>query len=318
MSVSVFLSNQIVQVAVGTRGKKGSVSQIYTALAPEGSIINGIVMDQDAFTGFLRQFWAANSIPTKDVYLIVNSNKIAGKSVEVPVMNEKKTFSYIMREFSDMQRDEAENTIAFATIGQDKKTKIKKTYAELAQKEQLTEYLQIFAAVGIALKGIISSESSIIGYAAQTLAGKYGTFVLQIENGNLIFNLLFVQGEFKYFNSVRCFNDFGTAEYYNDCVRSLSQLSQFMQAEKIQSTIERILIAGVNSPNTEAYRTALYNAGMDIPVDIHNPAVSSNNQINFEAQKALFAVSGLFDFGKSAGPQNGRRWRSAFCLCKDF
>ena len=298
MSVSVFLSNQIVQIAVGTRGKKGSVKNIYTALAPEGSIINGIVMDQEAFVSFLRQFWSVNTIPTKDVYLIVNSNKIAGKNVEVPVMNEKKTLSYIMREFSDMQREEAENTIAYAPLGQDKKSKIRKTYAEIAQKDQLAEYLQIFDEAGIELKGIVSSESSIIGYAAQTLAPKYGSFVLQIENGNLVYNVLFVNGEYKYYNSVRCFNEYGTPEYYNDCVRSLSQLSQFMQVEKIQGGIERILIAGFNNPNTEAYKSALYNAGIDAPVDILNPAVSSDNRLNFEAQKALFAVSGLYDQGK--------------------
>ena len=43
MSVSIYFSNQIIQIAVGKRGKKGTLQNVYTTLAPEGSIINGII-----------------------------------------------------------------------------------------------------------------------------------------------------------------------------------------------------------------------------------------------------------------------------------
>lgn len=92
MSVSVYFSNQIIQIAVGTRGKKGKLTSVYTTLAPEGSIINGIVMDSDSLGAHIKGFWEQNKLPKKDVYLVVNSNKIAGKNLEVPNMNQKKTW----------------------------------------------------------------------------------------------------------------------------------------------------------------------------------------------------------------------------------
>ena len=119
MSVSVYFSNQIVQIAVGTRAKKGSLKSVYTTMAPEGSIINGIVMDADALGAHIQRFWEANNIPKKDVYLVLNSNKIAGKNLGVPNMNGKKTLEFILREFADMQREDEENTIAYTPIGGD-------------------------------------------------------------------------------------------------------------------------------------------------------------------------------------------------------
>ena len=112
MSVSIYLSNQIIQVATGGRGKKASLKAVYTTMAPEGSIINGIVMDGESLGKHLKEFWDKNKLPKNDVYLILNSNKIAGKNIEMPNMNPKKTLKFIQREFADMQRDTDDNTLA--------------------------------------------------------------------------------------------------------------------------------------------------------------------------------------------------------------
>ena len=192
MSVSVYFSNQIIQFAIGTRGKRGSLKAVYTTLAPEGSIINGIIMDAEALGAHVRSFWEANNFPKKDVYLVLNSNKIAGKSLSVPVLNDKKTLGFITREFADMQREDADNTLSYALLGVDRKTRVRNLYAEMAPKDQLKEFIQLFEEMGITLKGIISGESSIIGYAGQTILKQAKTFVLQIINGNLVSNVLFV------------------------------------------------------------------------------------------------------------------------------
>ncbi len=297
MSVSVYFSNQIVQIAVGTRAKKGSLKSVYTTMAPEGSIINGIVMDADALGAHIQRFWEANNIPKKDVYLVLNSNKIAGKNLGVPNMNGKKTLEFILREFADMQREDEENTIAYTPIGVDKKTKVRQLYAEMAPKEQLREFMSIFAKMGIVLKGIISSEGSIIGYAQMTLAKRCSTFILQIINGNLVSNVLFVDGKFRYFNSVRCFNEPGTAEYLDDLARSLNQLEQFMNAEKIQSRVERIYVAGTDNNNLNAYAQVVRDNGVDAMPELVNTGLSTDPRLLHESQTALFAVSGLFDQG---------------------
>ncbi len=300
MSVSVYLSNQIIQIALGTRARRGTLKAVYTTMAPEGSIINGIIMDMESLGAHLKSFWEANNFPKKDVYLVLNSNKIAGKNLSVPVLNEKKTLGFIMREFADMQREDAENTMSYTLMGMDRKTRVRKMYAEMAPKDQLKEFIQLFDGMGIALKGIISSESSIIGYAGQTLLKQARTFVLQIINGNLVSNVLFADGEFKYYNSIRCFNEPGTEAYLDDLARSLNQMEQFMGAQRITSPIERVLIAGTRGDNLPLYRRAVADRGIVAPVEMINTGVGSTQELEQQAQMALFAVSGLFDQGRSS------------------
>lgn len=67
MSVVIYLSNQDVRAVVGT-GKGGSqvsVSRVFRAEAPEGSIINGLVTNEEAFDAFLREFWENSQLPGK-------------------------------------------------------------------------------------------------------------------------------------------------------------------------------------------------------------------------------------------------------------
>ncbi len=300
MSVSVYLSNQIIQIALGTRGKRGSLKAVYTTVAPEGSIINGIIMDSEALGGHLKSFWEMNNLPKKDVYLVLNSNKIAGKNLSAPILNEKKTQGFIMREFADMQREDADNTLSFIQMGMDRHSKTRKLYAEMAPKDQLKEFIQLFEGMGITLKGIISGESSIIGYAGQTIVKLAKTFVLQIINGNLVSNVLFADGEFKYYNSVRCFNEPGTEAYLDDLARSLNQMEQFMGSQKITSPIECVLIAGTAGQNLPLYRRAVADHGINAPVDMINTGIVSDPELEQQAQMALYAVSGLFDQGRAS------------------
>lgn len=297
MSVSIYLSNQIIQVATGTRGKKGALKAIYTTMAPEGSIINGIIMDGESLGNHLKTFWEQNKLPKNDVYLILNSNKIAGKNIEIPNMNPKKTLKFIQREFADMQRGEDENTLAMISVGFDKNSKLRHVYGESAQKEQLKEFLEIFKNFGVKLKGIISGEGSIIGYAQTKLSKAYKTFVLQISNGNIIFNILFVNGEFKYFNSMRCFNEIGTDGYFEDMARSLNQLGQFMQTQRINSPIERVFLCGLEREDMGRYGQAVRDMGTEAVCELLDTGFGAGTGLQMASNKAIFAVSGLFDCG---------------------
>ena len=57
MSTVIYLANQQIQVITGTPGnRKISVADCYTEDAPDGCIINGMIMDADAFVSFMQNF----------------------------------------------------------------------------------------------------------------------------------------------------------------------------------------------------------------------------------------------------------------------
>ena len=54
MATIVYLSNQMVQAV---EMKSNGCVLVYEELAPEGSIINGIVTDEEVFGDFLKHFF---------------------------------------------------------------------------------------------------------------------------------------------------------------------------------------------------------------------------------------------------------------------
>lgn len=295
MSTVVYLANKRVQVVVGVPGaKKITVSGSYMAECPEGSIINGMIMDVELFAGFMRDFWKSSNLPTKDVILVVNSSKFVGKTIELPIMNDKKTREYVEREFADVRRDE-EFLYSYIPISQN--GKMRKLYVEGITPDFIKDYIDIFAEFGVKLSAVYSAESSLIGLTKMTIGRTYKTFVLQIAGPMTITTLLWVDGAFYYFNSTRCFHEQGTADYANDIAMSVSQITQFMQANQIEHRLETVFLAGVESSLFPMYREAIIQQGIQIPIEIFSDS-GIVSLVNLDVQKILPAASGLVENGK--------------------
>jgi hypothetical protein len=295
MSTVLYLANQQIQVVVGTAGpQKIMLQQAYMADAPEGSIINGIVMDSDAFVEFIRGFWQANRLPAKDVTVVINSSKFVGKVIELPKLNASKTRDYIDREFASIKKEEDEIYSFIPLASQD--SKLRRIYAESIPSDFIKEYMEIFAAAGIGVKAICSGESSLISLAGITAAAKYKTFLMLIADNITLTSILWVNGSFYYFNNVRCFNQPGTPEYAMDVARSVSQIVQFMQANQIEFNLETIRLAGIAGVGIGMYREALEQMGINIPIEPFDSTMLSANQA--DVQSYISAASGLVTNGK--------------------
>ena len=293
MSTVIYLANQQVQIVTGnSNGKKITINQSYTLDAPEGSIINGIVMDADSFIGFLRETWVSLRLPAKDVIVVINSSKFVGKNIEMPVLKDSKTLEFIEREFTDINKGDS---YCYGYIPLAVEGKTKRVYAENIPTDFIKDYLDIFTEAGIKVKAIYSGESSIINFVAQTAGKKYGTFILEIADRMMITTLLFVNGAFYYFNSTRCFHEQESEEYAQDMARSASQIIQFMQAHQIEYPLETIILAGVNPLNIYTYSEAILQQGIQAPVQIFS---DDKIQAGVDIQNSIHATSGLISTGK--------------------
>lgn len=294
MSTVVYLANRQIQVVTGTPGtKKITVNECYFGEAPDGSIINGMVMDQELFAGFMRDFWAMYNLPTNDVVLVINSSKFVGKNIEMPSMNDKKTLEFIKREFADVTREE-DYLFGYIPIGT--VDKMKKLYVEAIYPEFIREYLDIFSEIGVKVNAIYSGESSLIGLVSMTLGRKYKTFIIQIADRMTITTLLWVNGSFYYFNSTRCFHEQGTEDYANDIAKSVSQIIQFMQAHQIEYPLEAVVLAGINPYAFPLYREAIMNRGVNAPIEVFTDGSIMSSGV--DVQNTLHAACGLVQNGK--------------------
>lgn len=293
MSTVIYLSNRQVQIVEGATGTRSiSAKQYYTVTPPEGSIINGMVMDVGLFSTYMSSFWNQKNLPKKDVILVINSTKFVGRTIQVPIMKDKKILEFVEREYADMGKEE-DMIYSFIHI-ENLEGKMQKIYAEGIEPDFIKDYLDIFSEMGIHLSAVYSGESSLITFTGQTAAQKDKTFVLLVADAMTLTTVLWVNGAFYYYNSARCFHDPGTPEYAGDIARSLSQLTQFMQANRIEHKLQSIQIAGVSSEDKNLYLQAITDLGIETPVYIFNFKTGGGSIVDPDLQNYLHAVSGLY------------------------
>lgn len=297
MSTVIYLSNQQIQIVEGKSGKTATVNRCFDFPAPQGSIINGIVMDQETFGNFIKDIWSENKLSTKDVMLVINSTKFVGQNMEIPKMSDEKTLDHIRRGFSNIDRSE-EKVYGFIRLESSQK-KMQRLYAESVSPDFVKDYIDFFQNIGITLKGIYSGEGSTISLINSTKAKQLSTFMLMIADSMTLTTVLYVNKVFTYYNSSRCFHEQGTEDYAQDLTRSVSQIRQFMQAQQLDSELEAIVLAGVNENDMNLYKAHMRDFGVQTPIEIFSDAKNIKGNALSEVQTHLFATSGLFDNGSN-------------------
>ena len=133
------------------------------------------------------------------------------------MLSAAKTTEYLNRELSDMGKEGSDYVVCYNVLSGKSGKKLRNFYVEMAESDLIKDYVDIFKEAGITLKSLVSAEGNILSLIDKTVNGYFKTFILQIMNGNIVTNILWVDGSFNYYNSVRCFNDVGTGAYYDDC-----------------------------------------------------------------------------------------------------
>ena len=300
MSTVIYISGKLIYlVSARGRGAKAVPVKAYTMPAPEGSVINGIITDPDVFMPFIRKVFHDNKLSMSDVSLVVNSTKLVGKRIELPKMNSSKRLEYIAREYNELDRGDTPPVYAYTPLYSEKGGKVESIYAESVESSFVKDYMELFAESGIKLKGIYSSEGTMIKMLEQTAAKRHKTFVVQVADDNMLTNVLWVDGNFCYYSSQRCFSEPGTEEYFEECVRTLSQLTQFMKANQMDTPIENIYVAGVKGIDMDSYRTLTGGSRIEAKVDWFDCGLGTKVNRRFDLTTVLPALGGLLGQVKS-------------------
>ena len=295
MSTVVYLSNQTMQVVVGSIVNTSiEVRSSYILTTPEGSTINGMIIDAQAFSDFLKKEWESKGLPSDDVILIANSTKFAGKFIDLPALNKKKTMEYISREYADIGRGEG-SIYGYTVVGNGEGT-LKRIYAEAIDPELIKDYIDIFENAGIKLTAVYSDESALIKLIEKFASLQRRTFLFIVAEEKFMTLIVWVNGSFFHYNVHRCFHEHGTDEYAQDLGRTISSVMQFMQANQVEFSLEGIYITGPEKEEFKFYKSSLRKMGIVTAVEPYNLEVGSGAVDN----ALIHCVAGLFKRDKNA------------------
>ncbi len=222
MTVSVFLSNKSIQVAIGNGSKSRiKVNSFFSDDMPEGTLLNGTVINEKTLEDTIRGTWMKHGIKAKNVNLVINSPNLVARRIEMPLMKGSKCDNYVTNEADE--KDIArfnDPIIGWYPVSKKQKTQI--VVSETSEKDFIETYLRIFENVGIKLNSIHGG----INLAVNMLQAQIGqaTAVYMIIDGMTLTTMLFAKGNYYNNLSTRIYAQPGTPEFPSDYISGLSSL----------------------------------------------------------------------------------------------
>lgn len=237
----LYLSNRLVQ-AVEIRDKKTVL--VCQDMAPEGSIINGIVTDEEMFLAWIRQFITDNKLPHKECRLVINSTQLNSRVLELPKIGNKELKKMITREFADSR---TENTVfTYHVLETTGGGKMQRILAVAAEREFLEGYIRLFAQAGVE---IISIEPAIANYVRRFMGAPEickNNCIVQILDGQEIISILFVKGVYLYSQRNRIFSEDDQKALGAEAGAVVERLLQFATSQHVEDPVDVLFLCGQN------------------------------------------------------------------------
>ena len=281
MSVTVFLSNTNIQIVVGSGSATGAnIKNLVSVSIPNGAVLNGVVMDENALVDAIKECWKINKLPKSDVTLILNSPQLRANFTDIPMMPEKKTTEYVQRETRDARLSKPVS--AWYTVEKDNKLRTQKIVTETADAQFIDTYVAIFAKAGIRLNDIHDGVTRAISLLKGATRNR--TVVYMILDGTSLVTIFFEKGQYYYHSTKRIFNQPGSSEFAREIFSAISEIRQFATVQQLEDSIEEIQFAGLG----EQQVSRLAEDMSDIDGNIKLSAVSCPSYVKSKTNSKQF------------------------------
>lgn len=245
MSISIYLSNSNVQIAVGSGTKENvAIQKIHSVDIQEGSLLNGVITSENELSRELVSIWERFHLPKKGVRLIIDSTQFFTKVVKLPKMNEKKTRELLKNEFQDLENPEQYLYDYRVLPTEEKGAGLINAICAAVPKEFIDGYIHLFETMQVSLDGIDVSLNGRLKVFYNLMDLRDRTFISVLLDGSNLTSTLFADGAYKYLNRSRIFSEHGTEDFGLEVAKTISSIMQFHASEKIESPIECVYMGG--------------------------------------------------------------------------
>jgi hypothetical protein len=232
---------------------------------PDGAMINGIITDADLTTRFLSHVNDTYGLRKEPAYLVIDSNNILSKTMDVPPLAESKVLGIIasdMTHFQDNQEDP--NVYDFTVVNPKSESGGVTILAVGVDRSMLEDYRTTMISAGFDLKGINIGINCQIKLAKFLPELKTGTAILAQVDGRIMTLTLFEDGKYLIGNKYRLMNTEDTPEWYAEISNNLSSMVQFNKGQHANGEISSACFAGLSQIQLGTMASNLSYLGIDI------------------------------------------------------
>lgn len=245
LTAHVYISNTAIQVITAGESKNNRlhVEAYYEETFEEGSILNGIIMNNYALQNKIADMWKKHNLPVKDVHLVVNGSSITTKHMKIPQIAPKNIPGLIRTEFKDL--DNIQNMlIDYSVVVPRNADGSCSIFAVLSPKEFITSYIDIFRDSKIELSVIDLQQNALIKLMKHFKSLQDKTFAVFILDKTMLIECLFSNNDFVMTRRSRIFALPGEDNFRREIGQHINSIIQFNKSEQTGSDITDIFLCG--------------------------------------------------------------------------
>lgn len=296
------MANKVLSIEIGSgvtsvaeldyKVKKPKIYHIFTFSTPQGVLENGVVNVNDNFTTRLSSELSKYKIATKRAVFVLNSTRVANRTVQIPNVKENRIAELVRANASDyFPVDLSQYDLSYEVTGkiQDGAEKRLQLSVLAVPRDVIAAYERFAEACGLALVGLDYMGNSIKklmdreiqeGIKATIKIDEDASVITVVENGTILLQRTVGYGISDAVNSVTESNLFG---YYVDTHEALEAMSR-----------KRCIRSGFNADSESAEE------GKERDADIDAAKLKQlRNEITEDLRPLIGSISRILDYYQS-------------------
>jgi hypothetical protein len=233
-------------------------------ILPTGGMINSIITDEDIMTRFFSEMGAKYGFARNQTLLVIDSNNIQTKIIDVPAVSDIKVLEFIKRSFNQYSDAVTDDVYDFTVLNPRAESGGVSVLAVSVNKQMLQTYKSVLIGAGYDLKSVNVGVNTQIKLAKFLPQLKEGTYVFtQIDGRNLSVSL-FENGNFRIVNKSRMVQQENSAEWFSEIGNAISSMQQFSKSQRSNLNITTAYFAGLYANQIAQLAANLTHLGIDI------------------------------------------------------
>ncbi len=259
MSTLLFFANTEVLAMEGRFFRdRITVNKICRTELPEGTLINGVILNEAEVAVALKQFFKSNRLGRKRVQLVIDSTQFQIKNITLPQIKEKLLLALVQNEFTGLDRYQEPMFDYMYLQANEKNPKMIDLLACVCERSYIKSYVELFESIEIQLAGINTALGSLLKLIELLPLFRERTCVLMVFSGENLFSILIQNGAYKYSSRIRLFAERGTAEFATAITRALSSIQQFQISNESGFSITDTYFCGCSQADVDVCQDGLH------------------------------------------------------------
>lgn len=245
MRLVVKLEEDAIITVNGSMRRKILIKDCQRYSLPQGTLINDVITDEEQFKLVLKQMKKRYGFRSKQIHLVLGSNQIPSKVMQVPKMTKNQLVTLVEKELEHYKMEDTAMIYDYSVVRKNGSSGVETILGAAILQEQLEAYIKLFAECGMKILSVDIALNALIQLVEYlpVLEGK--TYLLSVLDGRNMLTLLYINGIYKHTGRSRFLHERGSEELIREAVHDIGIMGGFAKSLEGGASVPVVYFGGV-------------------------------------------------------------------------